>query len=402
MNKEKKNIPEITSNNSIFSIPEERTQVELILNRAGSLYCVNENITAGELTEHFIKETSLRIICVVNTSMKALGIINRDTLLNIMGSKFGRELYYNRKVLTLMVQAPVIYYKRNTFSVVEELKEQLQNYEDKYYILVDSDNCFKGILSSRDLTIFLSDMMTNDILAARKIHKAIVKEETTVNNDLFEFTGASLMAGGIGGDFHAIRQIGDNLWAIIFFDVSGKGVKAALISVAISSMFSIYTFDNDFSDLILKINSYIYDLFNGENFITGIFMMFNETTGETRIYDMGHSMIYIMKEEKIFQLKSSENNLPIGITPELNPELKIYTLKKNELLISVSDGITEQNNYRNEPYGEKRLISLISRNRSLESLFIKNAIIKDISRYRHGQAQGDDMSVMILKYKSWN
>jgi sigma-B regulation protein RsbU (phosphoserine phosphatase) len=367
---------------------------------AGSLYYAYENTIAGDLTEFLIKDTRVRIVCVVNSEMKALGIINREHILNLMGSKFGRELYFNRNINTLMTQAPFIYYKRSTFSVIEELKQELRNYEDKYYILTDSEDRFRGILSSKDITIYLSDLMTRDIFSARKVHKAIVKEETVLNNDKFEFTGASIMAGGIGGDFHTIRQLKENLWAVIFFDVSGKGIKAALISVAVSSMFSIYAFENDFTGFLSKVNSYIYDLFNGENFITGIFMIFDESTGEAKIYDMGHSLIYVMKKDRIFQLKSSNNNIPLGIQPEISPTLKSYKLEKNELFLSVSDGITEQNNYLHEPYGEKRLLALVLRNRVHGTLAIKDALIKDIAKYRHGQAQGDDMSVMILQYKS--
>ncbi len=391
---------ENNSANTLQSITNEKTYGELICNRAGSLYFADENTNAGDLTESLIKDTHVRIVCVVNSGMKALGIINREHLLNLMGSKFGRELYFNRNISSIMTQAPFIYYKRNTFSVIEELREELRNYEDKYYILTDSEDRFKGILSSKDITIYLSDLMTRDIFSARKVHKAIVKEETVLNNNNFEFTGASIMAGGIGGDFHSIRQLKDNLWAVIFFDVSGKGIKAALISVAVSSMFSIYAFENDFTGFLSKVNSYIYDLFNGENFITGIFMIFDESTGEAKIYDMGHSLIYVMKEDRTFQLKSSNNNIPLGIQPEISPALKSYKLKKNELFLSVSDGITEQNNYLHEPYGEKRLISLVLRNRVHGTLAIKDALIKDIAKYRHGQAQGDDMSVMILQYKS--
>lgn len=386
----------------LLQIEKEETYGELICKRAGSLYYANEATSAGDLTEFLIRDTSIRIVGVVSDQMKAIGIINREHLLNLMGSKFGRELYFNRSICSLMTQAPFIYYKRNTFSVIEELRHELKHYDDKHYILTDSEDRFKGILSSRDLTIYLSDLMTRDIFAARKVHKSIVKEETVVNNNDFEFTGASILAGGIGGDFHSIRQIDDNLWALIFFDVSGKGVKAALISVAVSSMFSVYPFENGLTEFLSQVNSYIYDLFSGENFITGIFMIFDSSTGLAKIYDMGHSLIYVMKEDRVFQLKSSDSNLPLGIKQDFTPALKSYTLGENELFLSVTDGITEQINYLNEPYGEKRLLAIAARNRTLGPLSIKDALVKDIAKYRHGQAQGDDMSLMILQYKSGN
>ena len=379
-------------------IQPEKPRGELIYSKAGSLYYTSCETTVGELTEQLFHEKYAFIVCIVDKNMKALGIIIKDKLLNLMGQKFGRELYQNRQVNSVMEEVPHLYYKRNTFSVIEELRENLQDYKDTYYILVDSEDRFKGTLSSRDLTIFLSDMMTMDIIAARKVHKAIVKEETVLINESFEFTGASIMAGGIGGDFHAIRQINEDSRAIIFFDVSGKGMKAALISVAISSMFSVYEFGNDFKDFIKKINTYIFDLFNGENFITGVFIIFNSTTGELKVYDMGHSLLYLLKDDRVFQLKSSQDNIPLGVKEEINPEYKTVNLENGNIMISVSDGVIEQHDYKGAPYGEKQLISSVVRYRSLDTKSIKNAILKDIAKYRHGQAQGDDMSIMLLRY----
>lgn len=362
-------------NKYLAKILPEKSRGELIYSKAGSLYYTTSETTVGDLTELLLPENKALIVCVVDNNMKALGIIVRENLLNLMGQKFGRELYHNRQVSSLMQQVPHIYYKRNTFAVIEELREHLQNYQDTFYILVDSEDRFKGTLSSKDLTIFLSDMMTKDIIAARKVHNAIVKEETIVNHESFEFTGSSIMAGGIG-------------------------IKAALISVAVSSMFYVYDFGTDFKDLLERINSFIYELFNGENFITGVFAMFNSSTGEVKIYDMGHSLLYLMKNDRVFQLKSPRGNIPLGIETDINPESKTLSLSEEDILISISDGVIEQNNYRGEPYGEKRLISTVSRYRSLDTTSIKNAILKDISGHRHGQAQGDDMSIMLLRYRN--
>lgn len=381
------------------SVERESAGRELICRRASSFYYITDDHTAGEIAAIFISDPSIQALTVTDTDRKVLGIIIRSDLFSLIGQMFGRELYSRKNIRDIIKPADVIYHKRNTFSVIDQLSGELQSINNRFYILVDTDNRFRGLFSSFDLVMYLSDMMTRELKAARRIHSTIVKDVINISTEKITITGAISMAGESGGDFQYVREISNKRWFISLCDVSGKGLNAGLISVAVSSMYAVYDFSKGIKELICRINTYIHDLFGGEIFLTGIFIDFNEQENTLDVYDMGHSMIYLFRNGRISNPFSDNNNLPIGITKESVPVKSYLKPESGDIILSYTDGFPEQNNLYNEEFGEQRLHTIVMKHRRMDIKQIKNIFFKELRRWRFGNSQGDDMSMLILKYK---
>lgn len=207
------------------------------------------------------------------------------------------------------------------------------------------------------------------------------------------------MAKGVGGDFYYINNYEDCRWMICVCDVSGKGISASLLTTCISGITSIYDFKKGLQDYIIKLNDYIFNSFEAERFVTGIFIDFNEETGDLKVLDMGHSYIYIEKKEQLFRLKTKGENVPIGITRPVIPVESRVKLKKGERLFLITDGIIEQTNSAGEEFGEWRFANIVRIiNHAVSIKELKNKILSDIYKYRGSQTQTDDMTVVILDY----
>jgi len=386
--------------NGILSITEkEKTSGETIYKRCINRYYVNQSATMGEMTEVFIENKYIEVITVTDDNIVPIGVIERQELLCIVGQKFGRELHTNKPLLEFATAVDSVYYKKNTFSVVDEISDYMKKDENRYIVLVNNDKSFKGLTSTRELKRFLSLMMTRDINAARDVQKAIVKSDISHDSENFSFSASSRMAGGIGGDFHFFRRLDDERSIIAICDVSGKGIKASLISVSIGGMFNSFNFNEGLERFISLLNSFIYGLFNGEIFVTGIFIEFNEITGDMFIYDMGHSLIYLKKENKIVRIKTADENFPLGIVEDVNPVKKIYSIQPGEILISVTDGIIEQTDINNNDFGEERFSTIIMKYHNKELTRIKEDVYRSIKEFKFGQTQVDDMTLFLLRYR---
>lgn len=381
------------------SVEPETVSAELICRRVSSHHYITSDNTVETVAGIFDINPGIHALGVVDQSGKALGLIIKAELLALIGQRYGRELYLKKSVSEIIKSVNLIYYKRNTFSVIDEINDDFKSTDNIFYILVDSENNFKGYFSSFDLVLFLSDMMRRELNAARMVHSAIMKDEIDLNTENLSVSGSTLFAGETGGDFEYIREIGDNRLFISLCDVSGKGLNAGLIAVAVSSMYAVYNFNEGISELIKKINSFIYDLFNGGVFLTGVFIDIDELTGIARVYDMGHSMVYLIKGRKINRIESSSNNFPLGIDRFIEPSFYEVRLESGDLLLSYSDGFPEQNSIANERFGELRLISLVIKYYNFSLKQIKNILYEELKTWRFGHAQGDDMSLLMLKYK---
>lgn len=379
------------------SVEKEHPGRELICRRVTSLYYITDEHTVGDIAAIFISDPSLNALAVTDNDRKVLGIIIRSELFSLIGQMFGRELYSGRSIRDVFRPACLIYYRRNTFSVIDQLSDSLKSDTNKFYVLVDADNRYRGLFSSFDLVLFLSEMMTRELKAARKIHSAIVRDIIKIRTEKIKITGSITMAGESGGDFIYVRKLGDVRWFISLCDVSGKGLNAGLISVAVTSMYAAYDFASGINELICTINSYIHDLFGGEIFLTGVFIDFNGQEEYLDVYDMGHSMIYLFRNGKVFSPFSNNNNLPLGIKKEIVPVKSRMKPMSEDLVLSYTDGFPEQNNLADEEFGERRLLSIVMKHRDSDPEKIKNMVIEELKKWRLGNSQGDDMSLLIMK-----
>lgn len=381
------------------SVEPEEVNSEVIFRRISSPYYISSGHTIGEVAELLISDNTINAIGVEDDDGKAAGIVVRNELFSLIGQKFGRELYLNRGIKEVMLTPQSIYYKRNTYSVIDEVADELRSEFNRFYMLVDAGNFFKGVVSSFDLVLFLSDMMTKELRAARRIHSAIVMDRICIMEERFEAEGATVMAGETGGDFQFIRKIDENRWFTSLCDVSGKGLNAGLISVAVSSMYAVYDFSRGIGELVSRINSYIYDLFEGELFLTGVFFEFNDATGEMSFYDMGHSMFYIIRDGKARKLSGDKENIPLGVLKGNPPVRSTVKLQPGDLIVLYTDGFPEQCDAANRCFGENRLLSLVMKYRNAGLQGIKEILYDELKAWRVGNAQGDDMSLLLLRFR---
>lgn len=380
------------------SVDTEKLFGEVICRRVSTQCYVTDECTVRDVAGIFASDSSLHALGVTGLGNLAIGIIVRNDLLSLIGQMYGRELYLGRNIGDFATRVETVYYKRSTFSVVDELSGVLKDPQNVYYMLIDAIGGYRGIISTVDLNLFLSGMMTAELRAAKKIHAAIVKDEISVDMSTASILGTVYAAGEIGGDFQFVKRIDEQRWFISLCDVSGKGLNAGLVSVAVSSMYAAYDFRNGIVELIAKINSYIHGMFDGEIFLTGIFIELDDSTGELQIYDMGHSMAHIIIEGRALSLGLQNGNFPLGISGSIKPVAEERSMNKGELLVVYTDGFHEQKNIAVESFGEERLLSLAVKYSGRSLADIRNILYDELKTWRFGNAQDDDMSLLLVKF----
>jgi sigma-B regulation protein RsbU (phosphoserine phosphatase) len=70
-----------------------------------------------------------------------------------------------------------------------------------------------------------------------------------------------------------------------------------------------------------------------------------------------------------------------------------------DVLVFVSDGISDAENAQSEMYGSERLSSLLCSHRGHPAQQIADAILADVSRFQGDQERFDDETVIVLKVR---
>ena len=366
---------------------------------ASGNYLVKLNTRVIDLAHDLDLVKTAHSVGVVDDEGKIAGIVVRRELFDVLGKPYGQDILKHKTIKKVMREVPVFEAERNILAVAEEIKVDLEKHDVEYYLISTGNKQFAGIFSNIDMMMVLSAMTQSDINLSRNLQKSIVKDESRIAGEGFTIATATRMAKGIGGDYYAVRNYTDNRWLLSLCDVSGKGIPASLITTSISGMHHMADFSRGVPDFLAGMNEYIYRYFETQKFVTGVFADFNPDAGKISLFDMGHSLIYLCRNEKLYRLKTKGNNLPIGVSPEIRVEEDVLNLEKGDLLVLITDGIIEQINSEGEEFGDKRFSRIMKDYRNEDVLKIKDVLFSELLEFRGAQPQHDDMTILLLDYK---
>lgn len=228
-----------------------------------------------------------------------------------------------------------------------------------------------------------------EIQLAGEIHKKLV---ATIDRRIggYEFYGASLASGVVGGDLvDVIEQ--DGHWLAYVADVAGHGVSSGVLMAMIKSAAAMsMRFDPEAKNLLAGINEVLCSLKTSNMFATVGFLACSQEHG-LRYSLAGHPPILRCREE--VQLLSSQN-LPVGLFPNLIFESTAIDTHPGDVLAILTDGLMEVANRSGEELGLDAIASTLRRLRDRPLAVIAAAIFEQADK--HG-ARTDDQSLLFVR-----
>ncbi len=377
----------------VHNLPIQRENIGKIIS---SLYYVGEDAKVIDLAYDFDKNKEIQAVGVIDSKNNLKGIIIRKDLFNLLGKPYGQDILRHKTVDKFRSNANKFSFDRNILSVAEEIRDKLSSTDSEFFLLFREEDKFAGIFTSLDMMMYLSLMTQRDMEMARELQNRIVKRDFLIEKDNFSISCSSHMAKGIGGDYYSVVNYYEKKWFFTICDVCGKGLAASLVSTSIDGMQRIYDFNSGPEKFISKLNNYIFNTFE---FVTAAFVDFDDSNGLLRIFDMGHSYIYIFKSERLYRLRSSSGNIPLGIKEGVIPQCDTFNLQPGDLFMMITDGVVEQINSKGEEFGEKRLFKILKNYKNTHIARLKDKILEEIQQFQGSQPQHDDITIILLSYR---
>jgi sigma-B regulation protein RsbU (phosphoserine phosphatase) len=377
-------------------VPPPRIHGEVIGKLISGHAFVQEDTRIDRLADELGRQDRIFALAVVDGQGRVKGILDRRKLLDLLSRQYGRDIYRNRSAGELSDEATCFNFRRGVFSIAEIIGDELKAPRIRYYLLVDEERRYIGSFSSRDMLIYLSEITRTDIAMARALQSRFVGERLAVTGDGFSLCFASQMAKGVGGDFYYCKEFEPGKYALALCDVSGKGVAASLVTAVLLGMFGMYDFREGFPKLVAGINEYLFRTFESERFVTGVFLEYNARTREIALCDMGHSFVYLLRHGRTYRVKTAEKNLPLGFLENIEPVVDRLILQAGDGLLLPTDGIIEQTDPGGTEYGIERLSALLAESLANGPEAASGAVLDELNRYRAGESQHDDMTMLLL------
>ena len=238
--------------------------------------------------------------------------------------------------------------------------------------------------------------LKNDLEIAREIQKAMLPPGR------FRAPGADVCAfsrpaNTVGGDFYEILPMDDGRLMIAVGDVAGKGSPASLLMALLLAMMRTLVDERlEASDLMERLNVQVCRQSPGSRFITLFYGELNLASGELRYVNSGHTPPLLLRAAGGVE-KLQTGGVALGMFEGSRFETGFAVLQRDDLLAIYSDGITEAENPKGEPFDEQGLETVLLAERRNNVAAASAAVVRAVERHRADIRLADDLTLLLLR-----
>jgi len=210
----------------------------------------------------------------------------------------------------------------------------------------------------------------------------------------------------VGGDYYDFMNVDNDTLGVVVADVSGKGVPGSLVMTMIRTAMRMEARGNhSAADVMSRMNEFVMDDMKKGMFVTVFYVILDSRNRVISYSSAGHNPMILFRAETRETYFLNPRGFPVGINlPDdrlfkKSIDVEKIKLKKEDMLIIYTDGVTEAMNEKREQYGEERLLRLIRKNADKSPQEFIDSLNEDISRFTGDEPQNDDITVVSIKEK---
>jgi serine phosphatase RsbU (regulator of sigma subunit) len=204
----------------------------------------------------------------------------------------------------------------------------------------------------------------------------------------------------VGGDFYDFLQLSSGDWMGVLADVSGKGMSAALLSSMVLGALSMeFHSGTQPQEVLTRVNRLLCEKSLPGQFVT-LFLFLQNPQGMGQFISAGHNPTYLFRSATGKIQKLFSEAFFLGMFAEATYESRPFQLGQGDILVVISDGVTDAQNPKQEMFGEQRLLQVIRHEAPSGGQAIEKQLLKSIEEFTQGTAQNDDITfVAVEKYQ---
>lgn len=214
----------------------------------------------------------------------------------------------------------------------------------------------------------------------------------------FEVAGMARPAAHAGGDYYDWQMLADGRCVIAVADVTGHGIGPALV-MAVCRAYARATVPTVTSaeQFLERINALVSKDLSMGRFIT-MAVAIVSPDGAVDLLSAGHGPSFLYRAATRQVQRFGGNGLPLGIMEDerYSPTMSMM-LHQGDVLVLLTDGFMERASVEGKIFGIDRLAAIIAASGDRSASEIIRLVDEDVARFGAGAAQGDDMTIVVLK-----
>ncbi len=234
--------------------------------------------------------------------------------------------------------------------------------------------------------------------AARQIQRSLLPSDYP-DFDGLDAAGFSYASEAVGGDYYDFIEMPDGRVGIVVGDVSGHDLAASLLISQTRAYLRAFSASvTDLSEIMTRLNKSLIADTQYRRFVTMFFATIDKDRQGFSFAAAGHQGYLIRKDGSTDTLDSTF--LPLGMNADDTVKVsRIDNIHQGDMLLIVTDGITEALSPEKEQYGLERLLEFIHINSNQNVRKLVQMLHNDVDRFCEGSPPTDDVTVVLLRWK---
>jgi serine phosphatase RsbU (regulator of sigma subunit) len=232
-----------------------------------------------------------------------------------------------------------------------------------------------------------------ELRIARRIQESLLPPRLP-QTGWFRAAGKMLPSHQVGGDYFDVWPAGDDHWAAVAVDVSGKGVSSALLASLLQGIL-LGAAPEAAEDTLARANRFLLERTGGEKYAT-LFFCTVSRRGEVRWLNAGHCPPLLVRTAGAVE-RLAATSVPVGMLEEADFRLEATSLRPGDILVIYSDGLSEARDSEGRFFGERRIREAACAASAHGATAVLEAIERALAEFVAGAPQSDDITLLVLE-----
>jgi serine phosphatase RsbU (regulator of sigma subunit) len=250
---------------------------------------------------------------------------------------------------------------------------------------------------SYDQLSLMRQGIEQELRMARRIQQALLPRGSP-QLEGWQITPYYRPAREVGGDFYDFFGLEDGRLGVVEGDATGKGMPAALVASATSSMLRAVAQafgSSSPGEVLSRVNETLVARIPPNMFVTCFYCILEPKSGSLTYANAGHDPPYVRRGSEAEELRA--RGMPLGLMPGMGYEEQETVLEVGEAALFYSDGLVEAHDPKGEMFGFPRLQALIAEHGD-EERSLGEALLEELYSFvGEGWEQEDDITLLTLR-----
>jgi len=278
---------------------------------------------------------------------------------------------------------------RNEVQLVSESLDYLKSWYEKFEI-------------NQHLEEKLNSQRKQDLLEASEIQMSLIHTDfsTFADREDVDLYAIYKPARIVSGDLFDFFFLDDENLFFSIGDVSGKGISAAFFMSVAQTLIKGNSKLKSPGKIITGTNNELFTANRHQFFLTLFVGVINLKTGVLKYCNAAHTSTMILNSKSEITVLNSLHGMPLGLYPNRDYNESFITLEEGSSLILYSDGVTEMQDPEKNHFGNERFYQILSLQKNRNPKILIGEIEKELDHFKGNMKQADDVTIMVLNFKS--